>query len=89
MMIYFYISEIAVAIIAVIIALIILRKKTTKRFIIVVSIILVTLLIGEGVTFVLEKPEIEISKEDITLEAKIDKEVKKAKTTYHLQDMTD
>ncbi len=83
-----YLVELAVAIIAIIVSLIVLRKKETKKFITAFIIILALLVVSEGVTFALEKPVIEIKKENTTVEAKVDNHLKIAKTTYHFQDIT-
>ncbi len=84
-----YLVELAVAIIAIVIALIILRKKETKKFITAFIIILALLIISEGITFALEKPVVELKKENTTVEAKVDNHLKIAKTTYHFNDVTD
>ena len=88
-MLLWYIAELVIAVVLIILALIFLRKKGTKKIVTTLTIILVVLLIGEGATFALEQPVINLENVNNTVEAKIDKSLKKANATYHFHDVSD
>ncbi len=83
-----YIIEFAVALIIIILVLILLRKKETKTIVKTIVAILLLLIVSETVTFVFEKPKIEISEEDLNIEAKVDTKLKTTKVKYLFFDVT-
>lgn len=84
-----YIVEIVVSIISIIIAFILLREKPTKKVLKSLAIIFLTSILVLGITFICERPKLEITEKTYKIEAKIDNNLIKPKTTYHLKDITD
>lgn len=84
-----YIIELVVAVIAIIISIIIFRKSEPKKFLRTLLVILVFLIVAELITLFLDKPKIKLEEENTTVEAKVDNNLKIAKTKYIFFDVTD
>ena len=85
-----YISELAILAVAIIAGLIIFEVKHKKGYLKFLGIALGIFILAFGITFALEKPEIELSKEEnIELEVGTGNQIQLPKTKYHFKDVTE
>lgn len=83
-----YIAEIVVAIVIAIILIVILKVKKIKKIGLSIGILVTVFIITLGVTFVLEKPTVNIISRELNIEVKQGNSVPKPKTQYHFKDVT-
>ena len=83
-----YLIETIVAFLITIIVIIALKIKKVKKVGLAIGIIITILIISLGTTFLLEKPVVNIAKEQQILEVKNANSVERPKTTYHFKDIT-
>ena len=82
-----YIAEAITFTLVIIIGLIIFLTNKKKGLLIFLSVSLTIFIIAFGITFVTETPEMEVE-EIVNLEAKRQQEIRKPKTIYHFQNVT-
>ena len=84
-----YILETTVAIIFAIIITIFFKVRKIKKVGISLAILMILLIIVLGITFILEKPIINITNQQSDLEVKQNAAINIPKTFYHFKDVTD
>ena len=83
-----YLIELIVATMIAIIVMIILKIKKIKKVGLALGIITTILIISFGITFVLERPVVNISSEQLKFEVKQGSTIKAPETIYHFRDVT-
>lgn len=83
-----YILEMIIVVILAIIVSIILKVKNVKKVGAVIGTLILILLIVFGITFLLEKPDVNITGTQMNVEVKQANSLKEPKTVYHFKDIS-
>lgn len=83
-----YILEMIIVVILAIIVSIILKVKNVKKVGAVIGTLILILLIVFGITFLLEKPDVNITGTQMNVEVKQANSLKAPKTVYHFKDIS-